>query len=104
MDDLVIAAKSTKDVKHVFDRLSIEWRIQAHPRPQDRAGPQQKVIHPTQPAYIDKLAERFPGYSIGVAKAAPRPVTRDGADQDEDEDIPIKACQELVGSLMWAAS
>lgn len=27
VDDLVIAPKSTKDIKHIFNRLSTKWRI-----------------------------------------------------------------------------
>jgi hypothetical protein len=110
VDDLIIAAKSTKDINHVFEQLATKWRITSLGEAKHVLGLKverdrtRKVIHLSQPPYIDKLSERFPGYSLRVAKAAPLPVTRDRGDQDEDEDISIKTYQELVGSLMWAAS
>lgn len=103
VDDLVLAAKSTKDIKHVFDQLATKWRITSLGVKIERDR-SRKVIHLSQPAYIDKLAERFPGYSLRVAKIAPIPVTRDRGEQGEDEGVSIKVYQEIAGSLLWAAS
>jgi hypothetical protein len=68
MDDLVIAAKSTKVIKHFFDSLSTKCRMTSLGESKHILGLKiqrdrsNKSIHLSQPAYIDKLAERFIRY------------------------------------------
>ena len=79
VDDLVLAARTTVEIDTVCDALASKWKI-------SRLGPikhilgmkvtrdrSQRLLWITQPAYVDSLMQRFPGYTSTIAKYAPLP-------------------------------
>ena len=109
VDDLVIAAKTTVEINVILDRLAAKWEI-------SKLGPvshilgtkviRDRVSHKlwlSQPAFVDSLMDRFPGYaSIRSAKYAPLP-NRRLEEADFETPAVLSTYQELVGCLLWIA-
>ena len=81
-------------------------RDQPHSRPEGHSETgRRRKIWLTQPAYIERLIERFPGHStrkrttpLGSAKSA------NGNADNAGDLVPLSRFQEIVGCLQWIAT
>jgi hypothetical protein len=110
VDDIVVAAESSQEIDEVMKGLSLRWRITELGEISTILGMkvsrdrQARKVWLTQPAYIDKIVERFPGRQ---PKKTPLPITKGRQAEDESRDgissIPPTPYQEIVGCLQWVA-
>jgi hypothetical protein len=110
VDDIVVAAESSQEIDEVMKGLSLRWRITELGEISTILGMkvsrdrQARKVWLTQPAYIDKIVERFPGRQ---PKKTPLPITKGRQAEDEGRDgispIPLTPYQEIVGCLQWVA-
>jgi hypothetical protein len=110
VDDIVVAAETSREIDEVMKGLSLRWKITELGEISTILGMkvsrdrQARKVWLTQPAYIDKIVERFPGR--GPTKT-PLPSTKGRQAEDEGRDgispIPLTPYQEIVGCLQWVA-
>jgi hypothetical protein len=110
VDDIVVAAKTRREIDEVMKGLSLRWKITELGEVSTILGMkvsrdrQARKVWLTQPAYIDKIVEKFPGRQT---KNTPLPITKGRQAEDESRDgisrIPPTPYQEIVGCLQWVA-
>jgi hypothetical protein len=110
VDDIVVAAESSQEIDEVMKGLSRRWKITELGEISTILGMkvsrdrQAKKIWLTQPAYIDKIIERFPGHR---PSKTPLPIAKGeqtgGGSGDGLSPMPPTPDQEIVGCLQWIA-
>ncbi len=105
MDDFVIAAETKGDIDKLLEKLKTFWKLSEMGEvstilgmkvTRDRKNRQAFL---TQPAYIDRLLERFPKHANYRNWAAPlgKTTVTDG------EPVALSPYQEIIGCLQWLA-
>jgi hypothetical protein len=108
VDDIVVAAQSNAEINEVMKGLARRWKITELGEVSTilgmkvRRDRQAKKIWLTQPAYIERVIERFPGHR---PRATPLPLDRGKTTTwtDESPTAPLTPFQEIVGCLQWVA-
>ncbi|KAK4685970.1 putative transposase, partial [Tremellales sp. Uapishka_1] len=109
VDDILIAARTKKEIRDIMDGLKKRWKMTEMGEVGYLLGLKvtrkrsERKIWLTQPAYIEKMVDRFP------MKISPRTVSTPlGTDhqktKDDDEATPLTAYQEMIGCLQWIAT
>jgi hypothetical protein len=105
VDDFVIAARTTTVIQYLLKKLKGFWKLSEMGEISTILGmkvTRNRTIRKawvTQPAYIDRLLERFPQHLNYRTKAAPLPKIS----EDNSEPIPLTPYQEIIGCLQWLA-
>ena len=105
VDDFVIAAETKGDIDKLLEKLKTFWKLSEMGEvstilgmkvTRDRKNRQAFL---TQPAYIDRLLERFPKHANYRNWAAPlgKTTVTDG------ESVALSPYQEIIGCLQWLA-
>jgi hypothetical protein len=110
VDDIVVAAETSREIDEVMKGLSLRWKITELGEISTILGMkvssdrQARKVWLTQPAYIDKIVERFPGCR---PKKTPLSIIKreqtGGEGGNTLSPIPLTPYQEIVGCLQWVA-
>jgi hypothetical protein len=106
VDDFVIAAETKQEIKELLAKLKSFWKLSEMGKVSTILG--MKVTRDrrncrlwiTQPAYIDRILERFPTHTRYRNWAAP--ITQNAVTND-NEPAELSPYQEIVGCLQWLA-
>jgi len=112
VDDLVVSGKSEKEVDKVMKEIGKIWTITGLGDINTILGLKvernraQRTIWITQPAYIDKLLEKFPKYQSHRTRITPMATEqRPNSKLDTiDGPTPLTRYQAIIGSLQWLAT
>jgi hypothetical protein len=105
VDDFVIAGDSKKELQGLLEKLKGFWKLSEMGEVSTILGMKvtrdrsTRRIWITQPAYIDRLLERFPSHTNYRNWAAP--ISRTPIDNDTPAEL--TPYQEIVGCLQWLA-
>jgi hypothetical protein len=107
VDNIVVVAQSNEEIDEVMKGLARRWKITELGEVSTILGmkvrrDRQKKIWLTQPAYIERVIERFPGHR---PRATPLPLDRGKTTTwtDESPTAPLTPFQEIVGCLQRVA-
>ena len=107
VDDIVVAAKTTLEIQTVLDGLQKRWKMTELGEISHILGlkvtrnRKAKKIWLTQPAYIERLIERFPGHPT---RKRTTPLGSKGNADNAGDLVPLSRFQEIVGCLQWIAT
>jgi transposase InsO family protein len=105
VDDFIIAGDSKREINSLLDKLKSFWKLSEMGEVSTILGMKvtrdrkARKIWITQPAYVDRLLERFPEHSKYRNWAAPIGQTA----IVNDEPAALTPYQEIVGCLQWLA-
>ena len=106
VDDFVIAAETTQEIQELLQKLKSFWKLSEMGEVSTILGMKitrdrmNRKIWITQPAYINRLLERFPKHANYRNWAAPLPRT---TMEENGNPTPLSPYQEIIGCLQWLA-